>query len=160
MSKAFGIAFGAALVVIVILVWSGFSATKGNHLAPVGVIGKVRTQQVTDNVTFMVLDFNMKNDSDRNMIVHSITGTVVTPDGEVDGSAVAASDLVEAFHQYPLLGEQYNPVLKERDVLAAHQSLDRMVGIRFDIPLDKVENRRRVVLKIEDVTGPVLELTK
>jgi len=160
MSKAFGIAFAAALVVILILVWTGFSTTKGNHLAPTGAIGKVRVQQVTDDISFVVIDFNMKNDSDRDMIVHSITGTVVTPDGDVDGSAVAASDLLDAFHNYPLLGEKYNPVLKERDVLPAHQFLDRMVGIRFDLPAEKVENRKRIVLKIQDVTGPVLELTK
>ena len=160
MSKAFGIAFGAALLVIVILIWTGFSATKGNHLAPTGAIGKVRAQQVTDDITFVVIDFNMKNDSDRDMIVHSITGTVVTPEGDVDGSAVAASDLVDAFRIYPELGEKYYPVLKERDVLPAHQFLDRMVGIRFDLPVSKVENRRSIVLKIQDVTGPVLELTK
>jgi hypothetical protein len=160
MSKAFGFAFGAALVVICFLIWTGFRNTKGNHLAPEGTIGKVRVQQVTDDVTFMVIDFNMKNDSDRDMIVHSITGTVQTADGGVDGSAVAASDLVSAFKLYPLLGEQYNPVLKERDTLPAHQALDRMVGIRFDLPLEKIEKRKRVVLKIEDITGPVLELTK
>ncbi|HWE50431.1 MAG TPA: hypothetical protein VG273_11600 [Bryobacteraceae bacterium] len=160
MSKAFGIAFGAALVVIVILVWTGFATTKGNHLAPSGTIGKVRVQSVTDDVTFMVIDFNMKNDSDRDMIVHSISGTVQTPEGDVDGSGVAASDLVSAFRLYPLLGDQYNPVLKERDVLPAHQTLDRMVGIRFDLPLAKVESRKRFILKIQDVTGPVLELSK
>jgi hypothetical protein len=154
-SKPFGIAFGAALVVILILLWVGFSSTAGNHLAPTGHIGKVRVQAVTDNVSFVVLDFNMKNDSDRNMIVHSITGTV----GDVDGSAVAASDLEDAFHRYTDLGEQYNPVLKERDVLPAHKSLDRMVGIRFDLPADKVEGRK-ITLKVQDVTGPVLELTK
>jgi hypothetical protein len=159
-SKAFGIAFGAAVVVIIILVWTGFATTKGNHLAPTGAIGKVRVQQVTDDVTFIVIDFNMKNESDRDMIVHSISGTVQTADGNVDGSAVAASDLVSAFRLYPLLGEQYNPVLKERDVLPAHQMLDRMVGIRFDLPLEKVESRRKVVLKIQDVTGPTIELTK
>jgi hypothetical protein len=160
MSKAFGIAFGAALVVIVILVWTGFATTKGNHLAPSGTIGKVRVQSVTDDVTFMIIDFNMKNDSDRDMIVHSISGTVQTPEGDVDGSGVAASDLVSAFRLYPLLGDQYNPVLKERDVLPAHQTLDRMVGIRFDLPLAKVESRKRFILKIQDVTGPVLELSK
>jgi hypothetical protein len=160
MSKAFGIAFGAALVVIVILVSIGFKTTKGNHLAPEGKIGKLRVQSVTDDISFVVVDFNMRNDSDRDMIVHSISGTLETSAGNMDGSAVAASDLENAFHNYPDLGDQYNPVLKERDSLPAHQSLDRMVGIRFDLPADKVQNRRKFVLKIQDVTGPVLELTK
>jgi hypothetical protein len=35
-----------------------------------------------------------------------------------------------------------------------------MIGVRFDTPFEKVESRKRVVLRLEDITGPVLELTK
>jgi hypothetical protein len=35
-----------------------------------------------------------------------------------------------------------------------------MVGFRVDAPVAKVEGRKRVTLHVEDVTGPVLELTK
>jgi hypothetical protein len=73
---------------------------------------------------------------------------------------VAAADVAAAFKSYPLLGEQYNPVLKERDVIPAHQSVDRMVGLRIDAPSETVEHRKRVTLRVEDITGPVLELTK
>ena len=44
--------------------------------------------------------------------------------------------------------------------MPAHQTLDRMVGVRFDAPYEKVETRKKVTLRVEDVTGPVLELTK
>ena len=158
MSKPFGIAFGVALLIIVVIVWTAFSKTSGNHLAPEGRIGKVRVQPVTDDISFMVIDFEMKNDSDRDMIVHSISASVDASGENVEGTPVAAGDLEGAFHNYPALGEQFNPVLKERDVLHAHQSLDRMVGIRFDVPAGKLEHRQKLDLKIQDVTGPVLEL--
>jgi hypothetical protein len=161
LSKPFGIAFGAVVVVIAILVWIGFSRTAGNHLVPVGSIGKVRTIQASDDVTYMVIDFKVSNSSDRDMIVRGVSSVVQAADGStVSGSPVAAVDVAAAFRSYPLLGEQYNPVLKERDVIAAHESLDRMVGLRIDAPFDKVEHRKRVILRVEDVTGPVLELTK
>jgi hypothetical protein len=161
MSKAFLITFGAAIVVIGVLIWVGFANTKGNHLAPTGSIGKVRTIKATDEVTFMVIDFKVKNDSDRDMIVHSVESAVDTADGgAVTGGGVAGADIKSAFRNYPLLGDQYNPVLKERDTIPAHQEVDRMVGVRFDLPFDKVESRKRVILRLEDVTGPVLELTK
>ncbi len=161
MSKPFGITFGAVVVVIALLVWVGFSRTAGNHLVPTGSIGKVRTIQASDDVTYMVIDFKIKNDSDRDMIVRNVESTVEAADGStVSGSPVAAADVAAAFKSYPLLGDQYNPVLKERDVIAAHQSLDRMVGLRIDAPFDKVDRRKRVTLRVEDVTGPVLELTK
>jgi hypothetical protein len=161
MSKAFLITFGVAVVVIGVLIWIGFTKTEGNHLAPTGSIGKVRTVKASDEVTFMVIDFKVKNDSDRDMIVHSVEGAIDTADGgTVTGSGVAAADIESAFKSYPILGERYNPVLKDRDTIPAHQVVDRMVGIRFDTPFDKVETRKRVVLRVEDVTGPVAELTK
>jgi hypothetical protein len=159
-SKPFGIAFGAAVAVIAILIGIGFHTTKGNHLAPTGAIGKVRTLKVADDITLMIVDFNVKNDSDRDMIVRTVDGTIDTASGGVESSAVSAEDAVATFRDYPLLGEQYNPVMKERDVVPAHQLLDRMVCLRFDVPYEKVEARKGFTLHIEDVTGPVLELKK
>lgn len=139
----------------------GFSRTAGNHLVPTGSIGKVRTIQASDDLTYMVVDFKVKNDSDRDMIVRGVESVIDTADGgKLAGSPVAAADVAAAFRSYPLLGEQYNPVLKERDTIPAHRSLDRMVGMRIDAPFDEVEHRKRVTLRVEDITGPVLELTK
>jgi hypothetical protein len=160
-SKPFAIAFGTAVVAIIVFVWVGFVRTAGNHLAPTGSIGKVRTIAASDDLTYMVIDFKVKNDSDRDMIVRSVEADVDTSDGgTVTGTPVAASDVAAAFKSYPLLGDQYNPVLKARDTVPAHESLDRMVGLRIDAPAAKVEGRKRVTLRVEDITGPVLELTK
>jgi hypothetical protein len=160
LSKGFGIGFGVMAAVIVVVLWYGFAATKGNHLAPVGKIGKVRVQKVDDNISFVVIDFNMKNDSDRDMIVHSVTVTVDGPEGSMDGSAVSARDLEGAFKSYPELGQQYEPVLKERDRIPAHQELDRMVGARFDVPVEQLEARKKLTLKVDDVTGVEFVLTR
>lgn len=161
MSKAFGITFGAAVAVIGILIWIGFAKTAGNHLAPTGKIGKIRTVKASDDLTYMVIDFSAKNDSDVDMTVHSVEGEVDTADGEmVMASPVAVADVKAAFQSYPLLGQQFNPVLKDRDKIPAHQSVDRMVGLRIDAPIEKVEGRKRVTLRVEDITGPVLELSK
>jgi hypothetical protein len=160
-SKPFGIAFGAAVIVIAVVIWAGFVKTAGNHLVPTGKIGKVRAIAVADDLTYMVIDFNVRDDSDRAMVVRSIDCVIGTADGgTLMATPVAVADVKSAFESYPLLGEQYNPVLKERDVIPAHQAVDRMVGLRIDAPLAKVEGRKRVTLHIEDVTGPVLELTQ
>lgn len=160
LSRGFGIGFGVMAAVIAAVLWYGFATTKGNHLAPVGKIGKVRVQKVDDNVSFVVIDFSVKNDSDRDMIVHSVTVTVDGPEGSMDGSAVSARDLEGAFRSYPELGQQYEPVLKERDRVPAHQELDRMVGARFDVPVERLEARRKLTLKVDDVTGVEFVVTK
>ncbi len=161
MSKPFAIAFGVTAIIIVVLVWAGFERTAGNHLVPTGSIGKIRTVETSEDTTLMVIDFNLKNDSDRNMVVRSITGKVVRPDGAaLVGDLVAAADLGIVFNQYPILGEQYNPVLKVRDVIAPHQSIDRMVVINLHAPSEAIDRRKQVTLEIEDITGPTAELTK
>lgn len=149
------------MIAIVGVIWWAFAGTAGNHLVPTGKIGKVRTLGVGDDLTYMVIDFNVRNDSDRVMVVRTVDGVIDTADGDMlMATPVAVADVKSAFASYPVLGEQYNPVLKERDVVPPHQSLDRMVGFRIDAPVAKVEGRKRVTLHVEDVTGPVLELTK
>jgi len=161
MSKPFLIAFATAVAAIGVLVWVGLEKTAGNHLVPTGSIGKVRTIQTGDDTTFMVVDFNVTNDSDRDMVVRSVESTVDAADGStITGGTVAAADVATVFQAYPILGEQYNQVLKERDTIPPRHTVDRMVGIRLDAPLAKVDGRKRVRLRIEDITGPVLELTK
>jgi hypothetical protein len=160
-SKPFLITFAAVSLIILGLVWTGFVKTAGNHLAPTGTIGKVRTVQAADDLTFMVLDFNVKNGSDRNMIVRIVEASVDTSDGRtIMGSPVAGSDIDSAFKSYPFLGPEYNPVLKERDVIPAHGEVDRMVGIRFDSPAAAIDGRKNVTLRLWDVTGAVVELKK
>jgi hypothetical protein len=159
MSKPFVAAFGIAIAVIALLVWQGFISTKGNHLEPTGKIGKVRAQKVDDNEMIAVVDFKVTNDADIAMVVRGIEASIDTAEGSsVNGSVIAGPDLANFFRNYPAIGEQFNPPLKARDTVAGHDTVDRMVGIRFDVPEDTMEKRKDIVVRIEDITGPVLEL--
>jgi hypothetical protein len=160
-TKPFGIAFGGAVLVIVILVWVGFANTKGNHLVPTGNIGKVRVQPLDDTMAMVVLDFNLNDNSDRPMVVRSIEASVELPNGQtVTGTPFAAADVQNVFRNYPLLGEQYNPPLKARDEVPPHGRIDRMVGISVKAPPSEVEKWKHIILRVEDVTGPVAEIRK
>ena len=158
-SKPFAVAFAVALLIIGFIVWRGFVETKGNHLEPAGRIGKVSAQKVDVGETVMVVDFNLRNESDRVMVVRSVEAVLEAADGSpVTGSTIAAKDLANVFRNYPDLGEQYNPPLRARDQLGPHETFDRMVGVRFDVPDEAIAKRRDFVLRIEDITGPVAEL--
>ena len=105
MSNAFKIGFAVTIVLIAFLVWRGFVATKGNHLEPIGKIGKVRAQKVDENEVVVVLDFNLKNDADVPMIVRSLEASIDEPDESViEGKILAAADLANVFRNYPDLG--------------------------------------------------------
>ena len=161
MSKPFLITFAIAAAVIGALVWWGFLNTKGNHLEPTGKIGKVRVQAAAEDLSIVIVDFSITNDSDRPLQVRSIEAAVEMPDGAVAAAGqVPSPDLPKIFKAFPLLGEQFNEPLHLRETIAGHQTVDRMVALRVEAPASIVEARKRFVLRIEDVTGPVLELVK
>jgi hypothetical protein len=106
-----------------------------------------------------IFDFNVKNDADVAMVVRSVDATLDAADGStVNGSLIAGVDLANFFRNYPAVGEQYNPPLRARETIAGHDGVDRMVGIRFDVPENVFLKRKGVTLRIEDITGPILEL--
>lgn len=159
MNKPFTIGFGVAAVLIAFVIWRGFVETKGNHLEPTGKIGKIRAEKVDDNEIIAIIDFNLRNDADIEMVVRGMEADLTMADGStVKGSMIAAPDLDNFFRFYPNIGEKFNPPLKIRDVLAGHQSTDRMVGIRFDVPEEVWVKRKGISLRLEDKTGPITEL--
>ena len=161
MSKAFLVTFGVAAVGIGVLVWAGFIGTKGNHLEPTGKIGKLRIQDAGDNVAIVIADFSIVNDSDRVMQVRSIEASLEMPDGAVAAaSQVPSPDVPKIFKAFPLLGEQFNEPLHLREEIPPHKTVDRMLALRVEAPASLIEKRKRFVVKIEDVSGPVLELSK
>ena len=160
MSKVFGIGFGAAALVIIVLIWTGFANTKGNHLAPSGFISNVRVQALADELTLMAIDFGILNDSDVQMVAGSIDPWITTRAGkDIHGTLFAGSDMAKTFAFYPALGPLLHPPLPLRGTIDAHKTTNLMVGVEFDIPAQVVESRKGVTLRIEDVTGPSVELT-
>jgi hypothetical protein len=160
MSKAFGVAFAIALVVIAFAAWRVVDSTKGNHLDPVTKIGKVRVQKVDENESIVILDFSVDNQSDRKLVVRTVDGFLNERDGSsVDGNMVAAKDLANIFRNYPALGDQYNAPFKAWDEVKPRERLDRMVGIRFDVPDSKIAERKNFLLRLEDISGVRVDLT-
>jgi hypothetical protein len=158
-SKGFGIGFAITLVVIAIIVWRIGVATKGNHLAPITKVGKVRIQKVDENESIVFLDFSVNNDSDRKLVVRTVEAHLDSPDGStVDGGVVAARDLANIFKNYPELGEQYNQPFKAWDEVKPHEKIDRMIGVRFDVPDAKIASRKDFDLRLEDISGIVVDL--
>jgi hypothetical protein len=159
-SKTFGIGFGAAALVIIALIWSGFINTKGNHLAPSGWISNVRVQPLADELTLMVIDFGLINDADVQMIAANIDPWITTRGGQdIHGTLYASGDMEKTFKFYPALGPMLNQPLPQRGTIDGHQTVHKMVGVEFDVPARVVEGRKSVTLRIEDSTGPFVELT-
>ncbi|MEP6716498.1 MAG: hypothetical protein ABJC09_13090 [Terriglobia bacterium] len=155
MNRGFLIAFGAVLMVAAagIALWRPSARVQAPR-----TIGKVRAQKVDDNETILLLDFRLRNDSDRPKTVANVTARLDALDGSViQGQVIGAAALANVFQNYPLLGGELNPPLKAMDDFKPGEAEDRAVGVRFDAPDEAIAKRKDVVLRVEFINGPIVE---
>ncbi len=141
--------------------WWALAATKGNHLAPITKIGKVRIQKVDENESIAISTSASITIPTASWWYgpwtrSSIRRTVLP----LDGNIIAARDLDNVFRNYPDLGERYNAPFKAWDEVKPHERLDRMIGVRFDVPDAKIARRKDIDLAPEDISGTVVDLKK
>ncbi len=147
------------LVVIAIAVVWIFYMQRGAHIEPAGKILKVRTLALDEGSSIAVIDFRVVNSSDYTVIVREVNVTLEQPNGTApDGTVVSEVDARRLFQYYPVLGQKYNDSLIIRDRIKPHQTLDRMIAARFEIPVAQLDARKRLKLRIVDVDGPSGEL--
>lgn len=158
MSKTLMIAFAIGIAVIAVAVGSVFYMQRGAHLTLPGKILKVRTAPLDDNSSVAVIDFRVTNPSDYNFMTKSVTIVLEDPSGnQTDGQTSSELDAQRLFAGLPILGEKFNETLKQRDKVAPHSTLDRMVAARFEVPESKLASRKRFLVRVEEVDGMISE---
>ena len=148
----------AGLAVVAVLLVLLFTGTKGARLRLEGRILKVRVLALSgSDASLVMVDFRVTNPSDVLFVVNSIQVRIEPASGEsvVVGATIAKPDIDNVFQYAKLLGPKYSDVLGMRDRLAPRQTLDRMVGARFEMPEAAVNARKSLQLEIEDVDGTV-----
>ncbi len=161
MSKRFLIGFAAGIVVIAIAVFTILYSHKGNHLVLQGKILKIRTGALSDQDSIAVLDLRLENATDVPFVVRQVEVTLNKQDGSTAGaSLIAKTDLHQVFEYNRFLGDQYNDSFSLHDKIAPHSTVDRMVAARFDVPNKDLEAAKTIHIAIQDVDGPLFELTQ
>jgi len=159
MSKNFLTAFVIGIGVIAIAVTATLYLNRGARIGLTGQILKVRTAPLDENSSVAVLDFRIHNPASKAFVVRTVTVAMDDPDGkQYDGATVSETDAKRLFEFIPLLGQKFNETLVMRDKIAPDATEDRMVAVRFEAPEARIDARKRFVLKIEDVDGPVTEI--
>jgi hypothetical protein len=159
-SKQFWIFFGIGLVAVAITVGLTMEGTKGNHLELDGRVLHVRLLSLNPKATIVVVDFRETNPSDVRFIVKNIE---VTLDGVKDapaGQVISKYDLKTIFDNMKIVGPKFNDALSTGDLIAPHQTVDRMVGARFELGEQAVAQRSAVRIRIEDLDRTVAELVE
>jgi hypothetical protein len=151
----FGIGLAIVAVMIGLLLWT----TRGSHIRLEGKIQKVRLLATDEKSAVVVVDFRFVNPADYPFVVRTVQVFAEMPNGErIEGMSVSDVDAKRMFDYYAELGPKYNESLMVRDKVAPGASLDRMVASRFEIPQPRIEQRRRIVVRVEDVDGAFSEL--
>ena len=159
MTKQFWIFLLAGLAVVGALIYGVLVGTKGSHIDLTGEILKVRVLALNPQASLVVVDFRVTNPADIPFVVSTVQTQLDRYGSEtLDGASISKPDVENVFKYEKLLGPKYNDVLSIRDTVAPHQTVDRMVGARFDLPESKIDARKGIRLHIEEVDGAIVEI--
>jgi hypothetical protein len=136
-----------------------FVSTQGAHLDLKGEILKVRVMALNPQASLVIADFRVANPSNVRFVVRTVEMKLDPLSGEaLDGQMFSKFDTENVFKYEKLLGPKYNDVLSIKDEIAPHQTVDRMVGARIELPETGIDLRRDIHLSIVDLDGTVVDL--
>jgi len=158
MQKDFAKAFGIGLAIIALGVGGIFLMQRGDRILLPGKILKVRTAPLDDENSVAVIDFRITNPSDILFEVRTVSVEMDDSQGKSYlGQTVSETDSKRLFEGLPVLGTKFNPTLIMRDRLGSQRSADRMIAARFQTPMSTLDQRKRFVVRIEEVDGKSFE---
>jgi hypothetical protein len=161
MSKSFGIALAIGVAVIAVAVGGMLLMQRGARVGLAGNFLKVRTAPLDEQSSVAVVDFRYQNPADVRFVVREVTLILEDANGkQTPGRTISEMDAQRLFEGLPLLGQKFNKTLLTRDIVGAKAAEDRMVAARFELPEAGINSRKRFLLRIEDVDGPVTEISE
>lgn len=150
---ALGLAAVGAVIVFTLV------GTKGAHLELQGRVLKVRTMPADEKSTIAVVDFRITNPSNVPFVVREAVIQIDQSNGQsLDGAPIAKVDMNRYFEYYKLIGPKYNEILTIPDTVAPHQTMDRMVAARLEIPETEFNARKALRISITEIDGALAEI--
>lgn len=161
MKNRFAATFAIGIGIIAIVVVGILYMQRGARIGLAGSILKVRTAPLDENSTIAVIDFRFANPGNVPFWVRSVSLVMEDKDSsQYEGKVISEVDAKRLFEALPLLGEKFNDTLVLRDKIPGHTSQDRMVAARFEAPEARINSRKRFLVRIEEVDGPISELSE
>ena len=161
MNRTLALFVGVGVLVVAAALVIILYGNKGSHLELKGEIMKIRTGAIDENSSAAVLDFRVQDIADVPFVVREVKITAEQPNGDkAEGILISKADFKQLLDFNRFLGRQFNDGLAIRDRIEPHQTIDRMVAARFEIPQSKLDSARQVHLWIQDMDGPEFETVK
>ena len=158
-NKQFLVFLGVGLAVVGAVIFFTLAGTKGAHLVLEGHVLKVRTMPADENSTVVIVDFRVTNPSDVPFVVQNAEIQVDTTAGDtLTGVGVSKVDMDRYFQYNKLIGPKYNDMLSIPDKIMPHQTIDRMVAARVDLPEPQLNARKALRVRITEIDGLVQDI--
>ncbi|MFB3778285.1 MAG: hypothetical protein ACE141_11760 [Bryobacteraceae bacterium] len=149
---------GGIALVAAAVAWM-FYIQRGAHMRLEGAVLKVRSLATDENSSVALIDFRVTNLADYVWMVRSVEVSVIDGQGYlVQGSTISDVDSARLFDYYPLLGQKFNSSLTPRTRIQPHQTIDRMIAARFEIPERDLQARKKLTIRVEEVDGGISEI--
>jgi len=161
MSRNLAIFVGVGVLIVAVALGVILYGNKGSHLELKGEIIKIRTGVIDEHNTAAVLDIRLENTSDVPFMVRDVKITAEQPNGEkAEGMIISKSDFKQLLDYNKFLGKQFNEGLSMKDKIPPHQTVDRMIAIRFELSQADLAKAKQIRLWLQDMDGPEFETTK
>jgi hypothetical protein len=155
MREQFASAFAIGLVAVAVVVGGIMYMQRGAHMDLTGSM-TVRTIATDDNTALALANLHIANPSDYAFEVKGVTVTLETKAGDFPSVIVARTDAQRLFDSMPEAGP-FHPPLYTGAVIPAHSTSDYTVAAQYSAPERILKDRKRFVVRIEEINGKVAE---
>jgi hypothetical protein len=159
-SKSLWISAGVGLIIVIAMISGGLYLSRDSHVELVGTIQKVRVGKLDGQRSVVVADFRVTNPSAYPFQIKDLELDLTSGGKVLAGRFIPETDTKNLFLGVPELGEKYNPSFRIRERVEKKSTVDRMLAFVVEAPLEWVEAREMLVLRMREVDGPVSELVE
>jgi hypothetical protein len=155
MSDQFVSACSIGLIAVAAVVGGILFMQRGAHMELTGSM-TVRTIATEDQTSLALVNLHITNPAAYGFEAHNITVTLETSAGAFPGVTISRVDAQRMFDSMPDAGP-FHPPLYTNAVIPAHSTSDYTLVAQFDKPEATLKDRKRFVVRVEEINGKVAE---
>ena len=158
MREQFWTAFAIGLVAVAVVVAGIMYMQRGAHMELTGAM-TVRVHATDENTALALIDLHIANPADYGFEVGNVTVTLETKSGEFPTTIISRVDTQRLADAMPELGP-FHPTLYTKYVIPSHTTGDYTLLAQYSAPERILNDRKRFVVRIEEINGKTVELSE
>jgi len=158
MREQFVSAFVIGLIAVAVAVGGILYMQRGAHMGLTGPM-TIRTLATDKDTSLALVNLHITNPADYEFEVHNVTVTLETNAGEFPTEIVSRTDAQRLFDTMPEAGP-FHPPLYTKAIIPAHSTGDYTVVAQYSRPERFLKDRKRFVVRIEEINGKVAEFSE